>query len=154
MKDNFVVSLVLVLVLLAGGAIGFLLANRHGTESAAPPTGDSASVRAGATVPSQPPSGTDGNYESVLRVYVALLDDLNARDSSASGRQIYAADKALSLIRLADLAEKRGLSADATRLSSDALAVCATSGLPYCSTAELHQRAKKLDEAFAKATQP
>jgi hypothetical protein len=95
--------------------------------------------------------GTDVTYENALRVYVALLDNLSARDASASARQIYAADKALALIRLADLAEKRGESAESTRLTSDALAVCSTSGLPYCSSAELRQRAQQLNVLFERA---
>jgi uncharacterized caspase-like protein len=97
--------------------------------------------------------GTDAIYEKSLRVYVALLDDLSARDASESTRQTYASDKALSLIRLADLAEKRGSSAEATRLTSDALAVCSTSGLSYCSSAELRQRAQKMDVVF-ESTKP
>jgi hypothetical protein len=43
------------------------------------------------------------------------------------------------------LAEQRGSSAESTRLTSDALAVCSTAGLAYCSSVGLHQRAHKLD---------
>ena len=84
---------------------------------------------------------------------MALLDNLSARDASESTRQIYAADKALSLLRLADLAEKRGSSAESTRLTSDALAVCSTSGLPYCSSAELRQRGQEMDVVFESTKQ-
>jgi hypothetical protein len=98
--------------------------------------------------------GTDAAYENALRSYVLLPDNLSARDASDSIRKIYAADKALWLIRLADLAEKRGASAESTRLTSDALAVCSASGLPYCSSAELRQRAEKMDALLESNKQP
>jgi hypothetical protein len=128
MKDKSALALTLILVLLAGGTIGFALGNRDR-------------------------AAKDATYENSLRGYVALLDNLSARDASESTRQIYAVDKALSLIRLADLAEKRGSSAESTRLTADALAVCSTSGLPYCSSAELRQRAQKMDVIFENARQ-
>jgi hypothetical protein len=97
--------------------------------------------------------GTDATYENSLRGYVTLLDNLTAREASVSRRQIFAADKALSLMRLADLAEKRGASAESTRLTADALAVCSTVGLPYCSSVELRQRAQQMDAVFEHSTQ-
>jgi len=98
--------------------------------------------------------GTDAAYDNALWSYVLLLDNLSGRDASDPMRKIYAADKALLLIRLADLAEKRGASAESTRLTSDALAVCSASGLPYCSSAELRQRAQKMDVVFESTKQP
>jgi len=74
-----------------------------------------------------------------------VLDDLSARAATDSLRRIYAAYKALTLIRLADLAEQRGASAESTRVAADAVAVCATAGLPYCSSLELRERARSLD---------
>ena len=147
MKDKVVLALIGILVLLAGGAIGFALGSRY---RAANPVSLSDS---GTMASAERLYGTDAIYENSLRVYVALLDDLSARDASESTRQTYASDKALSLIRLADLAEKRGSSAEATRLTSDALAVCSTSGLSYCSSAELRQRAQKIDVLF-ESTKP
>ena len=147
MKAKVVLALIGILVLLAGGAIGFALGSRY---RAANPVSLSDS---GTTASAERLYGTDAIYENSLRVYVALLDDLSARDASESTRQTYASDKALSLIRLADLAEKRGSSAEATRLTSDALAVCSTSGLSYCSSAELRQRAQKMDVVF-ESTKP
>ena len=147
MKDKVVLALIGILVLLAGGAIGFALGSRY---RAANPVSLSGS---GTMASAERLYGTDAIYENSLRVYVALLDDLSARDASESTRQTYASDKALSLIRLADLAEKRGSSAEATRLTSDALAVCSTSGLSYCSSAELRQLAQKMDVVF-ESTKP
>lgn len=129
MKDTFVPALILILVLLAGLTIGFALGNRYQATNLAGLTG---------------PQGMDATHEDSLRGYVALLDKLSARDASEAARQIHAADKALLLIRLADLSEQRGSSAESTRLTSDALAVCSTRGLPYCSSVELRQRAQKL----------
>ena len=148
MKDKVVLALIGILVLLAGGAIGFALGSSY---RAANPVSLSDS---GTMASAERLYGTDAIYENSLRVYVALLDDLSARDASESTRQTYASDKALSLIRLADLAEKRGSSAEATRLTSDALAVCSTSGLSYCSSAELRQRAQKMDMVFESTKQP
>jgi hypothetical protein len=146
-KDKVVLALIGILVLLAGGTIGFALGSRYG---AATPVSlpDSATMASAERL-----YGTDAIYENSLRVYVALLDQLSTRDASASTRQTYATDKALSLIRLADLAEKRGSSAESTRLTSDALAVCSASGLSYCSSAELRQRAQKIDVLF-ESTKP
>ena len=148
MKDKVVLALIGILVLLAGGTIGFALGSRY---RAANPVSllDSATMASADRLYS-----TDAIYENSLRVYVALLDDLSARDASDSTRQTYASDKALSLIRLADLAEKRGSSAESTRLTSDALAVCSTSGLSYCSSAELRQRAHKMDVVFETSKPP
>jgi hypothetical protein len=57
-------------------------------------------------------------------------------------------------MRLADLSEQRGASAESTRLTADALAVCSTGGLPYCSSVELRQRARKLDMIPESVKQP
>lgn len=130
MKDKFLLALVLILVLLAGAAIGFALGNRSRVSDPVVPTA---------------PHGIDTTYEDSIRGYVALLDALSARDASEPTRQTYAADKALLLMRLADLAEQRGSSAESTRLTADASAVCSTAGLSYCSSVELRQRAQKLD---------
>lgn len=129
MKDNFVSPLVLIVVLLAGVAIGFALGSR----------------RAPADVARVVDSRGAATQEDSLQANLTLLDDLSRRDASEAGRQIHAADRALLLIRLADLAERRGASAESTRLTSDALAVCATSGLPYCTSSELRQRAQTPD---------
>ena len=142
MKDKVVLALIGILVLLVGGTIGFALGSRY---RAANPVSLSDS---GTMAYAERLYGTDAVYENSLRVYVALLDELSARDASESTRQTYASDKALSLIRLADLAEKRGSSAESTRLTSDAVAVCSTSGLSYCSSAELRRRAQKMDVVF------
>ena len=137
-KDKFASILVLVLVLLAGVAIGFALGNRYKTANLVGLTGS---------------HGMATTYENSLRSYLALLDHLSAHDASETTRQIHAADKALLLIRLADLAEQHGSSAESTRLTSDALAVCSTSGLPYCSSAELRQRGQKMDVVFESTKQ-
>jgi hypothetical protein len=109
--------------LLVGATLGFGVGASHGSASAVPPS----------------------DYENALRAHASVLDDLGARAATDSLRQIYAAYKALTLIRLADLAEQRGASAESTRLTADALAVCATAGLPYCSSLELRERARSLD---------
>jgi len=130
MKDNFVSPLILIVVLLAGVAIGFALGNRRGPADVAVPADSRATASA---------------QENSLRAYLGLLDDLSGRDASEASRQIHAADKALLLIRMADLAERRGASAESTRLTSDALAICATGGLPYCTSFDLRQSAQTQD---------
>ena len=153
MKDKLVLALTLILVLIAGGTIGFALGNRYGAANHVS-TQFGAAMYAGMVASAERLYGTDATYENSLRGYVTLLDNLSAQDASGSIREIYAADKALSLIRLADLAEKRGSSAESTRLTADALAVCSTSGLPYCSSAELRQRAQKMDALLESNKQP
>ncbi len=145
-KQRTVLALTHLLVLLGGVAIGFALGNRHGPASLAPLTDFGTAMYAGMLASTERLNGTDATYENALRGYLLLLDNLSVRDASESLRQIYAADKALSLIRLADLAEKRGASAESTRLTADALAVCSTGALPYCSSVELRRRAQKIDE--------
>lgn len=154
MKDKLALAPILILVLLAGAAVGFVLGNRYGAANPVPLTDLATAMHTGKMASAERLYGTDATYENSLRAYVELLDNLSTRRPSDSIRQIYAADKALALIRLADLAEKRGSSAESTRLSADALAVCSTSGLPYCSTAELRQRAQKMDAAFESPKQP
>lgn len=144
---------ILVLVFLVGGSIGFGLGNKYGMARVVPVTDFGTAMYAGVKASEERLHGTDATYENSLRGYLTLLDKLTARDASASSRQIYATDKALSLIRLADLAEKRGSSAESTRLTADALAVCSTVGLPYCSSVELRQRAQQMDAAFEPGTQ-
>jgi hypothetical protein len=129
-KDKSVLALVLILVLLAGVTIGFALGDRY-----------QAQKLVGLTYPRR----TDTTHENSLRGYLALLDTLQAGDASEVTRKVYAEEKALLLMRLADLAEQRGSSAESTRLTADALAVCSTGGLSYCSSVELRQRAHKLD---------
>jgi len=130
MKDKSALPLVLILVLLAGLIIGFALGNRYWARKPV-----------GLTYPDR----ADTTQESSLRSYVAVLDLLQAGDASEVTRKAHAEDKALMLMRLADLAEQRGSSAESTRLTSDALAVCSTVGLAYCSSVELRERAPKLD---------
>lgn len=130
MKDKSPLPQVLMLLLAAGSTIGLALGNRSWAQK---PASVTPSVRA------------DAAQESSLRSYVALLDALQAGDVSEVTRKVHAADKALVLMRLADLAEQRGSSAESTRLVAEALAVCSTVGLSYCSSIELRQRAQKLD---------
>jgi len=152
-RDKLILALTVILVLLAGGTIGFALGSRYGTANLVHSAGIGTAMYSGMTASAERLYGTDATYENSLRAYLALLDGLGAREASESTRQIYAAEKALSLIRLADLAEKRGSSAESTRLTSDALAVCSTSGLPYCSSAELRQRGQKMDVVFESTKQ-
>ena len=136
-KDKSVSALVVILVLLAAAAIGFGLGNRYSAQKL--------------VAPSYP--GSDTTHESSLRDYLALLDALQTGDASEVTRKVYAEDKALFLMRIADLAEQRGSSAESTRLTADALAVCSTAGLPFCSSVELRQRAHKLDAILERVKQ-
>lgn len=137
MKDKSVLALVVILVLLAAAALGFALGNRHWAQKLVAPT--------------YPRSDTAP--ESSLRDYLALLDALQAGDASEAARKVYGEGKALLLMRLADSAEQRGSSAESTRLTADAVAVCSTAGLPYCSSVELRQRAHKLDAILERVKQ-
>jgi hypothetical protein len=128
-------ALVLILVLAAGATIGFALGSRYWAQKLV-----------GLSYP-------HATHESALRDYLALLDALHAGDASEVTRKVYAEDKALLLMRVADLAKQRGSSAESTRLTSDALAVCSTAGLPYCSSVELRQRAHKLDVILERVKQ-
>ena len=152
-KRSVAVTLALLLALVIGGVVGFALGDRHGSAKLAPLADFGEAMYTSMLTSSERVARTDVTYENALRGYVSLLDNLSSRDPSQSVRQIYAADKALALIRLADLADKRGESAESTRLTSDALAACSTGGLPYCSSAELRQRAQQLDVLFERAKQ-
>jgi hypothetical protein len=137
-KDKSVLALVLILALAAGATIGFALGSGYWAQK---------------LVGLSYPHGSDATRESSLRDYLALLDALQAGDASEATRKVYAEDKALLLMRVADLAEQRGSSAESTRLTSDALAVCSTAGLAYCSSVGLHQRAHKLDMILERVKQ-
>jgi hypothetical protein len=142
---TLILALTYLVVLLIGGTLGFVVGSNYGSTKLAPRDDLGAAMYSGMLASGERVSGTDATYENALRAYASLLDDLSARAASDAARQLYAADKALALIRLADLAEKRGASAESTRLTADALAVCATVGLPYCSSNELRQRARNVD---------
>ena len=129
MKDKSVLALVVILVLVAAAAIAVAVDNKYWAQKLV-----------GLGHP-----GSDTTRESSLRDYLALLDALQAGDASDVTRKVYGEGKALLLMRLADSAEQRGSSAESTQLTADALAVCSTAGLPYCSSVELRQRAHKLD---------
>jgi hypothetical protein len=152
-KHRIALALTHLLVLIAGGAIGFALGSRYGLANLVPLTDFGMAMYSAMHASGERLYGTDATYDTALRGYVLLLDNLGTREASESIRKIYASDKALSLIRLADLAEKRGASAESTRLTSDALAVCSTSGLPYCSSTELRERAQKMDAVFERNKQ-
>jgi hypothetical protein len=137
-RDKSALASVLILVLLAGLIIGFAFGNRYWAHK---------------PVRLTYPDRVDATQESSLRSYVALLDILHAGDASEVTRKALAEDKALVLMRLADLAEQRGSSAESTRLTSDALAVCSTVGLAYCSSVELRQRAHRLEVILERVKQ-
>ena len=147
MKRNALLALAFVAVFLVGGAIGFAMGERR-SASAVPLVDSAVAMYAGLRTSGERLYGTESTYEDALRQYVTLLDNLEARNRSESDRRVYAADKALALIRLADLAETHGDSAESTRLTSDAVAACATRGLPYCTSTELHRRAVQFDMIF------
>jgi len=140
MKRTPILALTHFGVLLAGATLGLAVGDCDGAARVVPADDP------GPVMQSRRVSGTDAAiYENALRAHASLLDELSARAASDSSRQLYAAYKALTLIRLADLAEQHGASAESTRLTADALAVCATAGLPYCSSLELRERARSLD---------
>lgn len=153
MKRRVVVALTYFLVLMIGGVIGFAIGERHGAAKLGQLSDFGVAMYAGFLTSSERVYGSDITYENSLRNYISLLDNLTTGDASGPTLQLYAADKALSLIRLADLVDKRGESAESTRLTSDALAVCSTGGLPFCSSAELRQRAERIDALFKSAKQ-
>jgi len=141
------------LALAIAGATGAALgANQARAEPATPAPRDfDVAIYAGFLSSGEHLYRTDAAYEAALRRYLSALNKLRVREGTEPVRQIYAAAKAFALIRLADLAEKRGASAESTRLTSDALAACATGGLWYCSSVELRQRARELDWPFERS---
>jgi len=151
MNRKLLLAVALVAVFLVGGAIGFAVGERHDRARLVPLVDSAVAMYAGFRTSGERLYGTEATYEDALRQYVNLLDNLEARNQSESSRRAYAADKALALIRLADLAEKRGESAESTRLTSDAVAACATRGLPYCTSADLHRRAWQFDMIFERS---
>src|SRR5437660_11928287 len=98
MNHKLVLALTLILVLLAGGTVGFALGNRYGAANLVS-TDFGTAMYTGLIASAEKLYGTDATYENSLRAYVALLDNSSARAASESVRQIYAADKPLALIR-------------------------------------------------------
>jgi hypothetical protein len=74
--------------------------------------------------------------EVELRSYLAYLD-ANALRPAAANPNVYAFDKALAFVRLAQLAQSRKATADATRLLGEADAVCPSTGFHNCSANDL-----------------
>ena len=86
--------------------------------------------------------GDPAAYEDALRAYVRILDTAMQRDYSRENKRIYAGDKALTLMRLSQLVERRGAAADAQRLRQEAGSLCPNfySGCNIDSLTELVQK--------------
>ena len=93
-------------------------------------------------------SGDPSAYEDALRAYLAVVDTAIERDSTGVNRRMYLGDKALGLVRLADVVEKRGAQGDSVTLRQQAAALCPVYGLADCNAESLSVLAKKLDQVF------
>jgi hypothetical protein len=82
-------------------------------------------------------SGTDAAYEEALRAELTLNEQLKARDPNPSSRQFYDFDSMLTLVRLSEVAKKRGAEDQAIAFSAQAELRCAGIGIRNCSRTEL-----------------
>ena len=74
--------------------------------------------------------------EDDLNAYLAFLDT-RSRDAGVANAATFAFDRALARIRLSQLAQSRGATQAAARLSEQADADCASTALPDCSANNL-----------------
>ncbi len=91
--------------------------------------------------------GNDAAREDALRSYLSYLE-MRARDKNAANEHVYAFDRALLLVRLSEIAQRRGATAEALRLTREAEAMCPSTGLHNCSANGLLTAARERDRRF------
>jgi len=84
-------------------------------------------------------------YEDALRAYLSVLDTAIVRDSAGVNVRMLRSDKALTLVRMADLAARRNAQAEALALRQEAEALCPVYGLNPCNADALSDLGRKLD---------
>jgi len=82
-------------------------------------------------------SGTDAAYEAALRAELTLNEQLKTRDPNPSSRQFYDFDSMLTLVRLSEVAKKRGAEDEAIAFGAQAELRCTGIGIRNCSHPEL-----------------
>lgn len=83
-------------------------------------------------------------HEEDLRSYLAYLD-ARARDRDAVNANVYAFDKTLARVRLSQLAQSRGATGVAVRMTEEADAICPLTGLRNCSANNVLITARERD---------
>jgi len=118
---------------LLGGAVGFYF-GRSGSSTADPMIDLFATVqsRYSSYVFGVRKDGNNDAHEGDLRSYLAYLDARVTERGSANAN-LYAFDKALALVRLSQIVQARGATAEADRMRKDADAKCVSTGLRNCS---------------------
>jgi hypothetical protein len=80
--------------------------------------------------------GSDEANEIALRAYLGYLDE-RSRNSGTANPNLYSFDKAIALIRLSEIAQRRGATADSAQLATEADAWCSSAGIRKCSANQL-----------------
>jgi len=131
---------------IAIGAVGGALFSwRYAITTWVPVTDLFVVVQASAWTTASRSNGDPAAYEDALRAYLRVLDTAMQRDSTNENRAIYLRDKALTLVRLSDVVQKRGAREEANSLRHQAEALCPAYGRNDCNAASLSELVKKLD---------
>ena len=134
-----------IVIALVAGAVGFYLGT-YAQSNALAVSDWYISLRQGALVDFERTRGSDSDYETALRRYIALLDELEGRKSPELSGSTYLVDKSFALIRLSRLLERRGDQVEAAQTATMASEVCAKANRRDCSVATLVEITTKLDE--------
>jgi hypothetical protein len=129
---------------LVGGVFGFGVGWKQGVR-AAPVFDLFSAVQMGAYVSAMRSKGTDAAYEDALRSYVTFHKQVKIRDPDPSDQRMYSLDEAVALVRLAELAKKRGALDEATRISAEAEALCPSTGIRDCTLSLLAEVSEFMD---------
>jgi hypothetical protein len=143
-KGNLQIAISLLAVALLCGGIGLVVGWRQGVKAA--PVFDLFAVAQFSTyVSAVRQTGTDAAYEDALRANLTFDEQAKQRDPDTANHRMYDLDIAITLVRLSEIAGKRGANDEADRFRSRAEAHCPITGIRNCSFAELRRVARFME---------
>jgi hypothetical protein len=104
-----------------------------------------AAVQFGTYVSAIRQTGTDAAYEDALRANLTFDEQAKQRDPDPSNHRMYDLDIAVTLVRLSEIARKRGASDEAEQFAVRAESRCPATGIRNCSLAELRRVARYME---------
>jgi hypothetical protein len=144
MKRRFLIACSIALAGLLGASLGAYV-GWHQALKTVPVTDLFTSAEFSVFLAAQRNSGDVASYEDALRAHVSFTDTLLARDRDPTDQRLYTFQKAVSLMRLSQLAERRNATEEAARLAHDAENLCPVLRARDCSAESLRAHVQKLD---------
>ena len=129
---------------LLGGVVGFGVGWKQGVR-AGPVFELFTAVQMSTYVSAMRSKGSEAAYEDALRSYVTFHEQVMMRDSDPANQRMYSLDEAVALVRLSELAKRRGALDEATRIGAQAEALCPKTGIRDCTLTLLMEVAEFMD---------